>query len=679
MRKGSTATIHDFGQALLAEMYASPFIGGQDNDTPIVFVAHSMGGIVVKKVLILAKQDPSYHQLAARIHTMFFLATPHRGSDCASLLRKILQSSQTHGSKAFVENLVPNSEAIHTINDQFRHVYQDVQLWSFFETVGTTTLGLIVEKDSAVLGLPGERVQLLNADHRHICKFEDPSDSNYCTLRNAFGSAISSIGATWLSARREEHQSEMKRLSDYLGYVERPESELATLTDHQIEGSCEWLTDKTSFHSWREGFEGVARILWLRGDPATGKSTLVAHVIRYLENSNAECSFFFFKHNIKGRSTAAEPLCSLAWQMASANSIIRQKLLGMQDDGIMIDLTDPRTSWRTIFLSRIFPTELRQPHFWIIDGLDESADSSVLCHFLAKLDPEVRLRVFISSRPDLMIERLFSQEKVPFLLESTSLETSQKDISMYLDAHAQHLPVESEDERTELLSSILQKSNGNFLWTSLVVQEIEDTVSQERIVEILRSVSKGVDDLYSRIIRTITARNNNGDVAKSILRWVTCAGRPLTVDELREALYLDIQQTVPQLEKNASAICGNLVYVDNAGRVHPKHQTVKEYLFRPHKKDDRNLTFDHADEHGRVAEVCLQFLCSNAMRTVRYRRTNMNTRKVPRNPFATYAISYFSGHLLRTTSSSDRHLVSLNKFSSQILSPGSNSWQLNTI
>lgn len=42
-------------------------------------------------------------------------------------------------------------------------------------------------------GLPGEHVQLLNADHRHICKFEDPSDPNYTTLRNAFVAVIDNI------------------------------------------------------------------------------------------------------------------------------------------------------------------------------------------------------------------------------------------------------------------------------------------------------------------------------------------------------------------------------------------------------------------------------------------------------------------------------------------------------
>ncbi|KAJ4302693.1 hypothetical protein N0V90_001583 [Kalmusia sp. IMI 367209] len=661
-RKGSSVTVHDFGQALLAEIYTSPSAGGDDNDTPIIFVAHSMGGIVVKKVLILAKQDPNYQKLAARIHSMFFLATPHRGSDSAPLLRDLLQISGTHGAKAYVDNLVPNSEAIHTINDQFRHVYHDVQLWSFFETVGTS-LGLIVEKDSAILGLPGERVQLLNADHRHVCKFDDPSDSNYLTLRNAFNSAITSIENTWSSMRREEHQSDMKRLSEYLGYLERPEAELSTLSDNKVEGSCEWLTDKVSFHSWREGFDNVPRLMWLRGDPATGKSTAVAHVIQYLENANNDCSYFFFRSNIKGKSTVAELLCSLAWQMASTNSVVRRKLLAMQDDGITIDLTDAATLWRTVFLSRIFRTELRAPHFWIIDALDESADYTLLIHFLAKIDGNVRLRVFLSSRPDLTMQRLFSQDKVAVTVDSTSMETSQGDIKMYLDAHAQDLPVESETERTDLVSRILEKSNGNFLWTSLVVQELEeDTVSQEGIVEILQSVPKGIDDLYSRIIRTVTARNRNGEVAKSILRWVACASRPLTIDELKEAVYHDIRQTVPQLDKNASSICGHLVYVDSIGRVHAKHQTVKDYLFRSKSAEGSGLFFDRAEEHGKIAEICLDFLCSDVMKTVRYRRTNMSARDISRPAFTNYAISYFSGHLSKASSSHDRHLITLDKF-----------------
>lgn len=43
------------------------------------------------------------------------------------------------------------------------------------------------------LGLPGEHVQLVNADHRNICKFENPSDPNYVILHNAFIAVIEDI------------------------------------------------------------------------------------------------------------------------------------------------------------------------------------------------------------------------------------------------------------------------------------------------------------------------------------------------------------------------------------------------------------------------------------------------------------------------------------------------------
>ena len=58
-------------------------------------------------------------------------------------------------SKAYIHDLIPNSGAIQTINDEFRHVYQGSHLWSFFETVKTnlvTGQELIVEKDSASIG-----------------------------------------------------------------------------------------------------------------------------------------------------------------------------------------------------------------------------------------------------------------------------------------------------------------------------------------------------------------------------------------------------------------------------------------------------------------------------------------------------------------------------------------------
>lgn len=72
-RKGSTATIHDFGQALLGEMQNTLCSSQKEPKTPLVLVGHSMGGVIIKKVLLLARQDSLYHHIAARIHSLFLL------------------------------------------------------------------------------------------------------------------------------------------------------------------------------------------------------------------------------------------------------------------------------------------------------------------------------------------------------------------------------------------------------------------------------------------------------------------------------------------------------------------------------------------------------------------------------------------------------------------------------
>ncbi|KAJ2980189.1 hypothetical protein NUW58_g7014 [Xylaria curta] len=72
----SVLNVHDFASNLLACIYHSPAITSSTS-SPVLFVGHSMGGLVVKKTYILARQLPEYNNLADKIRAIFFLATPH--------------------------------------------------------------------------------------------------------------------------------------------------------------------------------------------------------------------------------------------------------------------------------------------------------------------------------------------------------------------------------------------------------------------------------------------------------------------------------------------------------------------------------------------------------------------------------------------------------------------------
>lgn len=555
----------------------------------------------------------------------------------------MLKVSIAHNPKAFVADLIPNSGSNQLINDEFRNAYQGVNLWSFYETMATS-LGLIVSKESAVLGLPGERIQLLNADHRHVCKFETPSDSNYIVVRNAFAHAIGSIETTALSSRKDQHSHDMNLLSHYLGIEDRSESDLVYVLDKRIEGSCQWLTAKEDFQQWHEGPSSTNTVYWLQGELGTGKSVIAGHVLEYLRSSNSECSYFSFKHGDSAKSTAAMALCYLAWQMAYINMTIRTELLSMQADEEKLDRNDERALWRTLFASRIFRAELRRPHFFVLDALDECRGFEAVFSLLAKVDRRSPIRIFLTSRPSRTLDKLFADQSISHFAVSIDRASIKPDIELLVRSRAQHLPVDTDQSRESLIEEILLRSGTSFLWTSLVLPLLEDAMSEHQTREILTTVPTEMSKLYSQILESITI-TKNAKLASAMFRWAVCAVRPLTTVEMSAALVHDIGETLSRFEKNVGAVTCNLIYVDSQLHVRLSHQTFREYLLK--ECDVSTFSLQRSAGHLRLAEVLLEYLCGNELKTARNRRVSTTTRGVTRSPIAAYAACHFTEHVVR--------------------------------
>jgi len=72
------------------------------------------------------------------ISAILFLATPHRGSDLAEILNRILTVSIfNHSPKLYVGELKHGSPTIQALNEQFRHIAPKLDILSFYETLQT--------------------------------------------------------------------------------------------------------------------------------------------------------------------------------------------------------------------------------------------------------------------------------------------------------------------------------------------------------------------------------------------------------------------------------------------------------------------------------------------------------------------------------------------------------------
>ena len=127
-----------------------------------------------------------------------FFGTPHRGGNGATLgqiavnVARVLTSSDVND---LVTSLQKNSTFLAHLTADFKHIYEDFNYLSIVESRGrfrapvrTVSFSLpfrdaahvyqvVVDRDSAELGLPGHREHVidLDLDHRQICKLTNDS------------------------------------------------------------------------------------------------------------------------------------------------------------------------------------------------------------------------------------------------------------------------------------------------------------------------------------------------------------------------------------------------------------------------------------------------------------------------------------------------------------------------
>ena len=147
----------------------------ESSHRPVIFVMHSLGGLVVQNALDLSRSSPEPHLrlLEACTTGLAFLGTPHFGSDLASwgaFWTSVVNLVKTTNTN-IVQVLHPDSEVLAIVQRKFHEVLRirqsqgnAIKVACFYEELQMAHVGLVVPMSSAILlGYPSYGI---HADHR---------------------------------------------------------------------------------------------------------------------------------------------------------------------------------------------------------------------------------------------------------------------------------------------------------------------------------------------------------------------------------------------------------------------------------------------------------------------------------------------------------------------------------
>jgi hypothetical protein len=286
----------------------------------------------------------------------------------------------------------------------------------------------------------------------------------------------------------------------------------------------------------------------------------------------------------------------------------------------------------------------------VIDGIDEceKKDREDLLHVLSELATiGSNTKLFLASRDSVSRE---IQKRFPtFDRISLNCSAAQSDIATYVEGIV-HDKLRNEelivgDSRLieEIKVALIEGADGmyvtrsdksysyaylyRFLWVAFQIDELGLQHCDDDIRKAICNFPKDLEETFDRAVGRIVSRGNE-KIAQQVFRWVAAVKEPLSLDQLKEVIFIEIGQkySMPERQSNGihniSAWCENLVYVDEELKtVQFAHQTVRQFFLDKASKARNNqfyLRFEDADHY--VGDICVTYLNFNDFKTAVARR-----------------------------------------------------------
>ncbi|KAL6354179.1 hypothetical protein LRP88_12513 [Fusarium phalaenopsidis] len=605
-------------------------------DRPLIFLAHSLGGIVVKEMLALSStsQPDELSNIVKSTAAVIFLGTPHRGSPDLSALgawaRSVLSGLRFQTTSAILDTLGLKTTDLERSQEAFSGLWfkHGFRVKTFQEGYGLGKINLgvlgnkVVPDTSSLIGDQREHAETLQANHMEMCRFSGREDPNFVKvvgeLRSVYLAILTgtihahntnqpvALNSTMLKTADREELTALQAAclkSIQFPYMHRRRQ----IIEDPAPRTGRWLIENETYSRWLfdRDLQERSCIPWLKGKPGAGKSTLMKQAFRHAKsslNGHDYCVAGVFvsakgeplEHSSIGifRSLLHQLLPHYPVQLQEAV----QTWMELDEEARMSGYTE--VIWRAAelrsLLNSILGHAAGKRTIIFVDGLDELGFAASRSHAefwgqLSKGDNNGRVRICLSSRH-------YPQISFSSATELIAEDLNEGDISTYINQRLSARIGRPESRwEPKLRNKLIDNAGGIFLWVTLTMDSLLVKYDQGKSLELLLqhidSMPWELESLFTEMVTSISPELRM--VALRAFQWALMSTTPLRLHQWHHVLAfskmpvpkslkewrksVNYTESESQLEREIKAVSGGLLEV-SAARSDETPLDGEEYL-----------------------------------------------------------------------------------------------------
>ncbi|RFU80784.1 multiple ankyrin repeats single kh domain [Trichoderma arundinaceum] len=442
-------------------------------------------------------------------------------------------------------------------------------------------------------------LQIPLAKLEDIVSNADASSPNYPHISTELGSrnlvSLTFSEVTAIKSNQQAAQTDLKFqqvlewLSEFAGDYRTKHNDVLL---KRVSNTGKWLLDSPEFGEFTQGKDEF-KSLWCYGLPGAGKTHLSCAVIdrisSKLDRVKGAVVYWYFDY-LRASEHNPNLICaSLLKQLVEGLTILPASIEELYDSNKGNKKGPDKAAFMRAIRSLL--TDLEQS-FVVVDALDECHDCFLKDHLamVAELQ-EMGACVFITSRqPEIPDEKRSSE------WTRVEIQAHENDLRCLVDHMLQNTcsnavrRIMTDQLKEEIVTTIVSKTHGMFLWASLQLSEVLKGTTRSRIRVALASMPSSIHTFFD----STTSRIEHNDFAMRTLLWLAYAKEPLEFGALSHGLSIELEDGIPEdidkdnipcIESLVEACCG-MVALDGKGNLRLAHSSIQEYLKGNSKKSE---------------------------------------------------------------------------------------------